>query len=152
MAWREPDDGEYSEKLDAHFDKANNAWTCARCLGVLGSVDCCRAGWKEEERKHREARDARRKASGKPAREWKQADPGGPFEVRGVDQERRRFFRLVEQPIRFYFDACLTADAFRAAFPLLHVVVWCRTLQRPLYDSRSMPGKWPDTEDIQDSE
>lgn len=152
MAWREPEDGEFSEKLDAHFDKPNSCWICARCLAVLGSVGCCRASWKEEEAKHKAAKEARRKASGKPRREWTAPDLGGPFEVRGVDAERRRFFRLVEQPIRFYFDACLTADAFRASFPLLHVVVWCRTLQRPLYDSRTMAGKWPSTEGIEEAE
>lgn len=140
MPARDPVHNEYSEKLDATFDAENTCWVCARCFGVLGSAGCCRAGWREAEREHREAKEAKRKAQGKPRREpydWSRR--GGPFEVRLVDVVRRSYV-AVGVMRDWYHDACLAADALRAGTPDDYVVI-DRGTKQVLYDSRLFRGR-----------
>lgn len=57
------------------------------------------------------------------------------FELRGVNHERRTYFRLEDHVYDRYHDACLAADV---AFSLNagDVIVWEPRNQRVLYDSR----------------
>ena len=54
------------------------------------------------------------------------------FEVRGVDEDRRRLFYMADA--RRYWDAVLTADLARHWYGH-HVVVWDSVERRVLYDS-----------------
>lgn len=105
-----PKDGEYSEKLDAYWNASNECWTCAVCLGVLGSIGCCKHGWKKQEEEHKaKQREKRARSPKQPRAVWRPPDYGGPFEVRGVDEERRRYF-FIGGPYERYSDACWCAD------------------------------------------
>ncbi len=39
---------DYNPRVDGYWDAANGCYTCANCLGVLGSVGCCKAKWRKE--------------------------------------------------------------------------------------------------------
>lgn len=63
---------------------------------------------------------------------------GGPFEVRGVDEEKRTYFLLDPQRHERLTDACLVADIARTMFDF-HIVVWdCGEKCITGYDTRRM--------------
>lgn len=171
-----PRDGEYSHDLDAYFDASNESWTCAQCLAVRGSVGCCKwvGGQRSTERAPERPvtapdpwddpaslpfaetrpeatrtpakRKAPAKTKGGSGNQIPWTPKPGPFEIRGVDEDGRKYFFL-EGGVRLYSDACGIADVYREE-RRHHVVVWWPTEQRPLYDSRKMASKWPWSEEV----
>lgn len=80
--------------------------------------------------------------STKARREWRQREPGGPYEVRLVDVLRRSYTRLDGLSVfSWYHDACLAADAMVQAYPVDDFVVFDRGSNRVLYDSRQLARK-----------
>jgi hypothetical protein len=137
-------DGHYSDALDAYWDAANECWQCAICIGVLGSIGCCRF--------QPPAPEPPPPPPELPSLQMRHRGPHQPtalqlaqslrerYEVRGVDEARRTLFYLDDA--RRYDTACMYADMAREHLRC-HVVVWDASERRVLYDSRLMASKWP---------
>lgn len=152
-------DGVYDERRDAYWSDEQVAWVCAACMGVLGSIGCCRTTLPQD------APPAPRAAEtpGRPAKvvsdqrgakaatkiDWRATwtPKPGPFDVRAVDIDTRKLV-LIKSGVRLYADACIIADACRLELGC-HMVVYWPEKQRVLYDSREIEGvrKVEDEED-----
>lgn len=66
---------------------------------------------------------------------------GGPFEVRGVNAEKKTFFLVDKERHERFADACLVADVARTIFDC-HIVVWdCGEKKVSSYDTRKMTSR-----------